>query len=58
MSSPSDASRVVLSSTVVLAGDAVSVGEVHRGCRQRLTIPEVIETSDRQADNETERERV
>lgn len=27
-------------------------------CRQQLTIPKVIEISDRQADNETERERV
>lgn len=48
----------VVKTTVVLAGDAASVGEVNRAFRQRLTIPEVIETSDRQADNETERERV
>lgn len=33
------------------------MGEAYT-CRRRLTIPKVIETSDRQADNETERERV
>lgn len=35
-----------------------AVREVYWACRQQLMIPKVIETSDRQADNETKRERV
>lgn len=40
-----------------IAGDVATVGDVHWGGRRRLTIPEVIEISDRQADNETGRGR-